>query len=163
MATAHLIHGFLGVGKTTFARRLERELPAVRYSHDEWMARLYGIDPPVERFAAYRDAVSDVMNAHWPRVLACGADVILDFGFWTRASRDEARAGAAKVGAHVRLYCLECPETIARSRCRARNANLDGSLHITDNTYDVLRARFQPLQADESCERIETNLTEETS
>ena len=23
MATAHLIHGFLGVGKTTFARRLE--------------------------------------------------------------------------------------------------------------------------------------------
>lgn len=43
MATAHLIHGFLGVGKTTFARQLEERLPAIRFSHDEWMARRYGM------------------------------------------------------------------------------------------------------------------------
>jgi predicted kinase len=35
MATAHLIHGFLGVGKTTLARRLEQMIPAIRFSHDE--------------------------------------------------------------------------------------------------------------------------------
>jgi adenylate kinase family enzyme len=37
MATAHLLNGYLGVGKTTLARRLEHELPAVRFTHDEWM------------------------------------------------------------------------------------------------------------------------------
>jgi predicted kinase len=156
MATAHLIHGFLGAGKTTFARRLERELPAVRYSPDEWMVRLYGIDPPEARFAEYRDAVFDIMNAHWPRVLACGTDVILDFGFWTRARRDEARTRAAAVGATTRLYRLECSDAIARARVRARNQNLDGSLVIAENTYDVLRERFQPLEADEACEQVNT-------
>ena len=32
MATAHLIYGYLGAGKTTFAKKLERELPAIRFS-----------------------------------------------------------------------------------------------------------------------------------
>lgn len=41
MATAHLIHGYIGAGKTTFARRLETELPAVRFTHDEGMARFF--------------------------------------------------------------------------------------------------------------------------
>ena len=49
MPTAHLIHGYLGAGKTTFARQLERDIPAIRFSHDEWMVRLYGDDPPIER------------------------------------------------------------------------------------------------------------------
>lgn len=156
MATAHLIHGFLGVGKTTFARRLERELPAVRYSPDEWMVRLHGIDPPADQFAQYLDGVFAIMNDHWPRVLACGTDVVLDFGFWTRIGRDEARQRAATVGASTRLYWLECSETAARVRCRSRNQDLRGSLFIADNTYDVLRARFQPLAPDEPCERIDT-------
>jgi hypothetical protein len=38
MSTAHLIHGFLGAWKTTFAKKLEAELGAVRFSQDEWMA-----------------------------------------------------------------------------------------------------------------------------
>jgi hypothetical protein len=34
--------------QTTLARQLEQRIPAIRFSHDEWMARLYGDDPPVE-------------------------------------------------------------------------------------------------------------------
>jgi len=37
-----MIHGYLGTGKTTFARKLERELPAIRFSHDEWITRIFG-------------------------------------------------------------------------------------------------------------------------
>jgi predicted kinase len=37
MPTVHMIAGLIGSGKSTFARRLERELPALRISLDEWI------------------------------------------------------------------------------------------------------------------------------
>ena len=69
MPTAHLIHGFLGAGKTTFARQLEQRIPAIRFSHDEWMARLYGVDPPVERFEELYQRVWVQMEEVWRRCL----------------------------------------------------------------------------------------------
>lgn len=39
--TVHLLCGLPGAGKTTLARRLEAGLPAIRFSLDEWMLRLY--------------------------------------------------------------------------------------------------------------------------
>jgi len=67
MATAHLIDGFLGAGKTTFARQLERDLPGIRFTHDEWMARLYGDDPPVDRFAECFRRAPEQIESVWPR------------------------------------------------------------------------------------------------
>ena len=37
----HLLAGLNGAGKTTHARHLAAALPAVRFSLDEWMLRLY--------------------------------------------------------------------------------------------------------------------------
>jgi predicted kinase len=149
MPTVHLIHGFLGMGKTTFAKRLETQLPAVRYTPDEWMGRLFGDDPPSECFQQRHQAILEIIDAHWPRVTACGTDVILDFGFWSRAARDRARQRATDHGCNALLYCLQCSEATARQRCQARNQNLAGSLLITDNTFQVLMARFEPLADDE--------------
>jgi predicted kinase len=87
MATAHLIHGYLGAGKTTFSRRLESETSAIRFTHDEWMQRLYS-DDPEQLFAEYAERVFSVMEDQWRRCLAVNLDVILDFGFWSRAERE---------------------------------------------------------------------------
>jgi predicted kinase len=153
MATAHLIHGYLGAGKTTFARRLENDLPAIRFTHDEWMARLYGNDPPADEFPALYRRVSEQIETLWPQCLKLGLDVVLDLNFWSRRQRDETRATALALGAGTRLYRLACTEDEAWSRVEKRNLNLDGSLFINRNTFDVLRGRFEPLGADE--ERIE--------
>ena len=149
MSTAHLIHGFLGAGKTTLAKGLESEFGAVRFSHDEWMARLYGEDPPAEHFAAYHQNVSAVMQATWTRCLDLGLDVVLDFGFWTRAERDSVRSIVKNSGARHRLYELVCPEAEAWKRVEARNDLLQGSLLITQNTFERLKDRFEPLDDDE--------------
>jgi predicted kinase len=150
MATAHLMYGFLGAGKTTLAKRLERGSHAVRYSPDEWMTRLHGDDPPADRFAIYAERIQSLIDEQWPRVLAAGVDVVLDFGFWSRRSRDEARARVSSCGAESRLYWVACDRAIALARCRARNQQLHGSLYISDTTFELLEQRFEPLQADEA-------------
>jgi len=154
MPTAHLIHGFLGVGKTTLARRLAETVPAIRFSHDEWMARLYGNDPPVEHFPEFYRRVSEQLEQVWPRCLELGVDVVLDFGFWTRRERDAFRAKVAAVGALARLYRVTCFEEEAWRRIEKRNTDLQGSLYIARNTFEILRRRFEPLGSDEECIEI---------
>ena len=153
MATVHLIHGFLGSGKTTFARQLEESLPAIRFTHDEWMSRIYGEDPPVERFAEYFLRVSDQIASVWPRCAELGLDVVLDLNFWARKQRDEARAGIAAIGADAILYRLACSDEEAWRRIEKRNRDLQGELFISRNTFEILQGRFEPLDSDE--ERVE--------
>jgi predicted kinase len=154
MPVVHLIHGFLGAGKTTFSLRLAQETGALRFSPDECMTRLHGDDPPAALFNDYLAAILAQLTTEWTRAVQDGRDVILDYGFWTRAERDATRKAATALGATARLYALDCPEPTARQRIHLRNTNLRGSLFIADATYDTLLLRFEPLQPDERHLRI---------
>jgi predicted kinase len=144
----HALHGFIGSGKTTLARRLERELPGMRFSSDEWMVSLYGADPPAELFPVYFSRVMAVLQAQWTRALELGIPVILDHGFWTRESRDVLRAKAAALGVPLTLYALTLPDAEALRRVQARNAE-PGALYIAEETYRLFRRRFEPAGGDE--------------
>jgi predicted kinase len=149
MATAHLIHGGVGAGKTTFAKQLETEPGALRFTHDEWMSALYGADPPEPMFADYYRRVADLMEPLWLRALALGIDVVLDFGFWRRSDRDDVRAKVQAAGADSILHELVCDRAEAWRRVERRNADLGGSLLITRDTFELLCERVEPLGADE--------------
>jgi predicted kinase len=149
MPTAHMVYGYIGAGKTTFARKLEHDLPAIRFTHDEWMTDLYGHDPPAELFPVYSARVSSRLDAVWKRCFELGLDVVLDLGFWSRAERDAAREFVGSVGGTHVLYALECPEDVMWSRVEHRNRNLGSSLYIARNTFEVFKPRFEPLGADE--------------
>ena len=157
MPTVHMIHGYLGAGKTTFARRLEAEKAAVRFTHDEWMRKLYGRDPQEAQFADCAQRVFELMEAMWTRCLAVGVDVILDSGFWSRKERDRMRSMAASLGANCLLYRLSCPDDVAWDRIEKRNNAPDAGLCIAPNTFRMLKARFEPLSEDES--RIDVDLS----
>ncbi len=151
--TAHLVHGYIGAGKTTFARALEARLPAVRFSHDEWMVALYGQDPPAELFPEYARRVLALIDGQWTRCLALGLDVVLDLAFWSRAQRDETRRRAEALGARCRLYHLAAPDEEAWARVERRNAE-PGALFIARSTFDRLRGRYEPLGPDEPHEVV---------
>lgn len=150
MPIAYLLFGYLGAGKTTLAKRLERDKRAVRFTPDEWMARLFGEDPPADSFQDRAAAIQDLMQPLWRQCLIAGADVVLDYGFWRRHERDAARRIVEEVGAVPMLVALSCSDEAARRRVARRNADADRSLTIAPATFDTLRARLEPLGADEA-------------
>ena len=83
-----------------------------------------------------------------------GADVVLDFGWWTRRQRDAWRSKTAAIGGQVRLYRVTCSEEESWRRIEKRNRDLRGSLYIARNTFEVLKHRFEPLGSDEECLEI---------
>jgi predicted kinase len=149
MATAHLVFGFLGSGKTTLAKRLERQHKAVRFTPDEWMARLFGEDPPEETFQDRAAAILDIMQPLWVRCLSLGLDVVLDYGFWSRAERDRVRVVVSALGATPVLWSVSCSDDEALKRIALRNEAAHRSLYIAPATFELLKARFEPLGVDE--------------
>lgn len=157
MATAHLIHGYLGAGKTTLAVQLEQVGAGIRFSADEWYLRLYAASEPtahLEQASWYR--LSALLNELWPSLLVLGVDVILDFGFWSRRSRDEARALARAAGADVKLYAVVCADDVAQARCVSRDAQRQRSFLIDHAAFEALRSKFEPVEPDEAYELVDT-------
>jgi predicted kinase len=133
----HLIVGLPGAGKTTLARKLERELPALRLTPDDWIGPLYGEPLSAVQLDAVRDPVEHVQWAVAERALALGLEVVLDFGFWTRGERESFRARAAALGAGSRVHALVLPIEELWARLERRNAALP------THTFPISRAQLE--------------------
>lgn len=81
MATIHLMVGFMGFGKTTIAKQLEKNLPAVRLTHDEFMVKLYGRNMPYAEFHSNYNKVDKVLWDLAEKIIKTDTDVIMDYGF----------------------------------------------------------------------------------
>ncbi len=155
-STVFLLHGFLGAGKTTLAKRLEQEHRAVRFTHDEWMSCLYGDDPPEALFGEYAGRVSKLMETTWSRCIQLGTNVILDFGFWSRAERTRVRELVGLQGGRAILFHLHCSDVEAWQRIAERNDQLSRSLYIAPDTFQLLKTRFEPLGPEEKRVEVAT-------
>jgi predicted kinase len=129
VATVHLLCGLPGAGKTTVARRLEREQRAVRFTLDEWMLTLFDLTPYDEEYVARADRVKELIWNMAESVLALGHDVVLDWSQWSRAARETARQRGEALRADVLLHYVDIPLAIAEERLRDRNANPAGGVH----------------------------------
>lgn len=112
-----VIAGLPGSGKTTLARQLEQELPALRLSADDWMDSL-GVNLHAEQERAH------IEKLQWQlaqRLLALGNKVIVEWGTWGRWERDILRERARGLGAAVELHYLSAPleELFRRIELRA--------------------------------------------
>ncbi len=151
MPTVHLLHGFVGAGKTTFGQDLADEIGAVYYDADEWMITLFGSRPPVDHLQEYFERVRELIWRNSAQMLKLNLDVILDFGFWTRQSRDDARRRAAELGAAIKLYRITCSEVEMRRRALARDEDTpEGANWIESAATQTLNQPFEPLEKDET-------------
>ena len=145
VATLHLMCGLPCSGKTTLAREIEVRRHALRLTPDEWIARLHGARLSDEALDMARDPVEGALWDVAARVLALGVDVILDFGFWTRAERDQFRARAARMGVRSELHLAQAPEAELLRRLAVRNAALpEGTFRIDPARLRDWIGRFEP-------------------
>lgn len=152
----HLLCGLPGSGKTTFARRLAVERGAVLLNADERMIARHGTNPPASEFAAFVTVIFEELWGETTRHVAAGRDVILDWGFWSRADRDRARQRVAATEATAKLYWVRCPDEIARSRTLERTAAMKaGALEINGAAWDLFRTKFEPPAVDEMAAQVD--------
>lgn len=147
---AHIIIGFIGSGKTTFARKLEKETGAIRFTKDEWMVRVFGNTPPKDKFEEYDNKMASLATDMALKCLKAGISVIIDEGFWVKEQRDEIREKVKNVGAIPKLYYLEVPFEIMKARTlkRSENPPVD-SFNIDEESFNQYWKYFQPPDKDE--------------
>ncbi|MET7703919.1 ATP-binding protein [Streptomyces sp. NPDC005485] len=113
-----LLCGLPGSGKTTLAKHLADETPAVRLCPDEWMS-----DLDIDLFdESTRARLEKRFWDHAQELLNLGQSVILEFGFWARSERDEKRLTAHALGVLVELHYLSASIDELTRRLQARNA-----------------------------------------
>ena len=146
----YLICGFIGAGKTTFAKKLEEKTGAVRITKDEWSIRFIGNDPTIDGYAQWDRKIIDLSRDIAFYLAGKGIDVIMDEGFWEKETRDEMRKRTDAIGAKVVMYYLETPIETIRERVVGRNNHFTkDSFKISREMLDNYLMHWQPPSEDE--------------
>lgn len=152
--TLHLTCGLPCAGKTTLAKKIERDTGALRITTDDWLMRMFGEDVSIEDASKVREELEATLLDLALDVLARGVDVVLDFGVWSRKERETFRARAAAIGARSELHFLDVTLEELVQRLHERNADLPaGTFRITEAQLREYATWFETPEADEVLSR----------
>ncbi len=141
-----LICGLPASGKSTLARQLAPQIPAIRLDKDGWVTQL-GADVWDDEF---RVRIERQLWALTQELLAQGQSVILEWGHWARVERDEKRLGARALGVAVELHYLDAPlgELLERADRRTTSGEWTAS-PMTRAHFEKWATMIQPPDEEE--------------
>ena len=148
--TVYVLCGFIGAGKTTFARKLEERTGAVRITKDEWLIRLIGNDPTIDGYEDFDSKICGLSRDVAFQFVEKGIDVIIDEGFWAKEQRVALRRRIEGMGAEEVLYYLDTPVETIRERVARRSGNpTKDSFRISRELLDHYLTFWHPPSEDE--------------
>jgi|SRR5579884_1644226 len=114
-----LICGLPASGKSTLARQRAPKIRAIRLDKDAWVTQLGG-DLWDDEFRVRLERQLWTLTQD---LLGRGQSVILEWGHWARAERDEKRLAARALGVGVELHYLDAPLEQLIERAERRSAS----------------------------------------
>jgi predicted kinase len=155
-ATVHLMCGLPGSGKTTLAKKIAQERPALRFTLDVWMMNLYDhsiYDP------AYGLCVERCQTVIWEtgrQALTNGLDIVLDWSLWSKERRQTWRERIEEAGFQHQLYYFNIPLPLLQTRLHIRNQEPTAGVHYIE-AAELIRfsGYFKPPTLDEGFNIIE--------
>jgi predicted kinase len=135
-----------GSGKSTYARRLEDQ-GMVRLSFDVemWRREITTVPlPPEVRAEIEADLRSRLLD-----LVAAGADVVLDFSFWSRRMRDDYRRLLAPSGVVPETIYLATDRATVLERVRARRGRHPDDYVLPEELAARHFDHFEPPTVDE--------------
>ena len=163
--------GWVGTGKSSLARRLAEELPAIRIASDLLRKRLSDSDAQTSLSSGWdvgaysaeaRSEVYAQLRERAAPVLRSGRNVILDATFASRLERERIQAWADHEGLHPWLLHTVAPDEITRERLALREK---AAADPSDAGPDFLEPSRRAFEAPEEWPsdrlvRIETHTTD---
>lgn len=148
---AYVICGFIGAGKTTFARKLEKETGAIRVTKDEWIIKIFGNKITLDNnFEVYDKNITKLATDIAFKILKAGKDVIIDEGFWVKFQRDDIKKKILQVGAKPIFYYVESSVEKMKERVinRSKNPTKD-SFEISEEMFSSYLKYWQaPIESE---------------
>lgn len=150
MSKIHIVFGPQGAGKSTYSKKLSKEVNGVHMSIDDWMWKLYGDDLPKPMNLKWiKERVERCENQIWEiskNILNCNCEVILDLGFTKQEKRRKFKLLAEGHNADIQVHYLRAPGAIRRKRVLARNQEKGDtfSFEVTTEMFDFMEGEFQP-------------------
>ena len=132
MAKVLLICGKIASGKSVYAEQIKQQENAVLLSVDELVLSVLGSDLG-EKHDEITARIQAYLFAKSVEIIRAGTNVLLDWGFWTKAKRQAARAFYESRGIACELHYIDVPDAVWHRNIAIRNqAVLDGK---TDAYY----------------------------
>jgi predicted kinase len=153
MSKIYFICGFVGSGKTTFAKKLATEKAAFRFSIDEWMIPLYGEHMERGLFNKRLGILQHLFKASALQMLNLNTPVIFDFGFWTKADRASIINWADENSLDYELIYLDVSFEDCCQRVKKRNLEQDPtSYEMTPEMLNLFWSWFEV--PDNECTKV---------
>lgn len=146
MARVYMMCGRICSGKSTHAQELREKCKAVVLSVDEITLALFGQDAG-DMLDTYVERAEKYLYEKSVEIISTGINVILDWGFWTKRERDEAKEFYGSKGIECEFHYIDISEEEWRRRIAKRNKAIEeGTLDayfVDDGLADKFAAIFE--------------------
>lgn len=152
MAKVCLICGKICSGKTTYAKYLRAENKAVLLSVDEIMLALFG-QYVGDKHDEYTEKIQDYFFEKSVEFIQSEIDVILDWGFWSKLRRSEAKKFYTLRDIECEFYYIDISDETWKERIIHRNKLVSEGENeayiIDDHLIEKFESVFEPPSKDE--------------